>query len=151
MAFSSSKGVYPFVRLTSEMSLWSLSCFSTATFKYIKRQREHGMDVKKSYSPGTMKYLLVYVLLRYVLIRIDAFLRWSPSVQRLVLKRMAAITIQSTKLLKWCTYMSKQHKLSFFRAVMAVFSLLWFTRVVSWKQIKRRKIVCLEISDCRVQ
>lgn len=58
------------------------------------------MDVKKSYSPGTMKYSLVYVLLRYVLIRIDAFLRWSPSVQRLVLKRMAAITIQSTKLLK---------------------------------------------------
>ena len=31
---------------------------------------------------------------------------------------------------------------------MAVFSLLWFTRVVSWKQIKRRKIICLEISDC---
>lgn len=58
------------------------------------------MDVKQPYNPGTVKYLVAYVLLQYVLIRIDTFLRWSPSVQRLVLKRMAAITIQSTKLLK---------------------------------------------------
>lgn len=56
--------------------------------------------MNQSYNLGTVKYLLVYVLLQYVLIRINAFLRWSPSVQRLVLKRMAAITIRSTKLLK---------------------------------------------------
>lgn len=36
----------------------------------------------------------------YFAIHMDTFLRWSPSVQRLVVKRMTAITIQSTKLLK---------------------------------------------------
>ena len=42
---------------------------------------------------GTVKDLLVYIFLRLMLIPSDTFLRLSASVQGLVLKRMAAITV----------------------------------------------------------
>lgn len=103
-------GIFKFWKRLSFLSvwlqkrLWILSHFPTLAFKWMGHGTEHTLyyTINHSYKPALWN-TCVYSHGHNSQV--------SPSVRRLVLKRMAAITIHSTKLLKWCTYMSKHHKL----------------------------------------
>lgn len=121
------KSIYPFVHVTFR-NVSKFMFFWHWLFMWMCHGREHWIENAK-HNPALWKVLCfsVYFATEYVDSRQHIF--WGGVYQfRLVLKRMAAITIQSSKLLKWCTYMSKQHKLCLSGTVMPVFHVLWFHR-----------------------